>query len=72
MSLIDKIKNYVKEWYNSDGKEYQIFIIVPKEEVAGIRKWLKRYTKTDEGNWFGYLFLPIVNTNEFCILMLEA
>lgn len=69
MSWLDKVKKYIKKLNGLDRNE-ELFIIVPKEEVDGINKWLKNYVNTSEDNWLDYDFLPIKNTTEFYILQL--
>lgn len=69
MSWLDKVKKYIKKLNGLDGNE-ELFIIVPKEEVDGINKWLKNYVNTSEDNWLEYDFLSIKNTTEFYILQL--
>ena len=69
MSCLDKVKKYIKKLNDSDGNN-ELFVIIPKEEVDGINKWLKNYVNTGEGNWLDYDFLPIKNTTDFYILQL--
>ena len=69
MSCLDEVKKYIKKLNASDGNN-EVFIIIPKEEVDGINKWLKNYVNTNEGNELRYDFLPIKNTAELYILQL--
>ena len=69
MSCLNEVKKYIKKLNDSDGNN-ELFIIIPKEEVDGINKWLKNYVNTGEGNWLDYDFLPIKNTTDFYILQL--
>ena len=45
MSWLDKVKKYIKKLNGLDRNE-ELFIIIPKEEVDGINKWLKNYVNT--------------------------
>lgn len=69
MSWLDKVKKYIKKLNGLDGNQ-ELFIIIPKEELDGINKWLKSYVSAVKGKWLGYDVLPIKNTTEFCILQL--
>ena len=70
MSWLEKVKKYVKQ-YSEDCNDDQCFVIVPKEEIDGIKEWLENYINTNEGSWLWYDLQPSLNTSEYYILVLH-
>ena len=70
MSWLEKIKKYVKQ-YSNDCNDDPYFIIIPKEEVDGIREWRADYINTNEGSLLLYDLQPALNTSEYYVLVLS-
>ena len=67
--MLEDIKKIVEDFkkYAPDGSMY---LIVKKEFVDGIRKWLYKYVCTIEGKWLGYSLKESFNETEIYILHL--
>lgn len=69
MSCLKKVKEYVKEFENSnDDEEY---FVITKEEVDGMMIWLADYISHEENDWLWYDFKEISNFPGYYVLILS-
>ena len=69
--MLEDIKKIVEDFkkYALDGSMY---LIVHKEFVDGIRKWLYDYIFTIKDKWLGYVIKESANETEFYVLHLYS
>lgn len=70
MSCLEKVKEYVKEFENSNDDEK--YFAIPKEEVEEMMIWLTDYISHEENYWLWYDFKKISNFPGYCVLILSA
>lgn len=69
--MLEDIKKIVEDFkkYAPDGS---VYLIVKKEFVDGIRKWLYDYVFTIEDKWLGYVIKESANETELYVLHLYS
>lgn len=69
--MLEDIKKIVEDFKKSkpDGS---LYLIISKEFIDGIEKWLHEYVYTLEGKWLDYVIKESANETELYILHLYS
>ena len=69
--MLEDIKKIVED-FKKNAPDGSMYLIVKKEFVDGIRKWLHDYVCTIEGKWLGYSLKESFNETELYVLHLYS
>ena len=69
--MVEDIKKIVKDFEENTSDE-GLYLIVKKEFIDGIRKWLDSYVHTIDGEWLCYSLKESLNETGIYILHLYA
>ena len=70
INTLEDIKKLVKEYgegkiESADGDAY---FIIKKELADGIKEWLFKYSRSENGKWLEYDLAPFINAPEMYLL----
>lgn len=66
--MLEDIKNAVEKFGETTLADGDWYLVIKKEFVDGIEKWLNEYRHSEEGSWFGYNLMTSKNEPEVYIL----